>query len=47
MRLRPLQDRVLIRRAEWDNASAAALAGERPQAKFWIRVLGLIQRGNR
>ena len=26
-----------------DNARAAALAGQRPQAKFWIRVLGLIQ----
>lgn len=27
-----------------DNARAAALAGQRAQAKFWIRVLGLIQR---
>jgi len=26
-----------------DNARIAALAGQRPQAKFWIRVLGLIQ----
>jgi hypothetical protein len=26
-----------------DNARATALAGQRPQAKFWIRVLGLIQ----
>lgn len=26
-----------------DNARAAALAGQRLQAKFWIRVLGLIQ----
>jgi len=26
-----------------DNARAAALAGQRPQAKFWIRVLGLVQ----
>jgi hypothetical protein len=26
-----------------DNARAAALAGQGPQAKFWIRVLGLIQ----
>jgi hypothetical protein len=26
-----------------DNARAAALAGQRPQAKFWIRVLGIIQ----
>lgn len=28
-----------------DNARTAALAGQGPQAKFWIRVLGLIQRG--
>jgi len=26
-----------------DNARTAALAGRRPQAKLWIRVLGLIQ----
>ena len=26
-----------------DNARAAALAGRRERAKFWIRVLGLIQ----
>jgi hypothetical protein len=26
-----------------DNARAAALAGQGSQAKFWIRVLGLIQ----
>ena len=26
-----------------DNARAAALAGQRPQAKSWVRVLGLIQ----
>jgi len=26
-----------------DNARAAALAGQREAAKFWIRVLGLIQ----
>jgi hypothetical protein len=29
-----------------DNARAAALAGQRPQAKFWIRVLGLIQQSS-
>ena len=27
-----------------DNARTAALAGQRPQAKSWIRVLGIIQR---
>jgi hypothetical protein len=27
-----------------DNARAAALGGQTPRAKFWIRVLGLIQR---
>lgn len=27
-----------------DNARAAALAGQKPQARSWIRVLGLIQR---
>jgi hypothetical protein len=27
-----------------DNIRAAALAGQRPQARHWIRVLGLIQR---
>jgi hypothetical protein len=26
------------------NARAAALAGQAPRAKFWIRVLGMIQR---
>ena len=26
-----------------DNARIAALAGQRPQARSWIRVLGLIQ----
>jgi hypothetical protein len=26
-----------------DNARAAALAGQKPQARSWIRVLGLIQ----
>jgi hypothetical protein len=26
-----------------DNARAAALAGQRERARFWIRVLGLIQ----
>ena len=26
-----------------DNVRVAALAGQRPQAKFWTRVLGLIQ----
>ena len=26
-----------------DNARTAALAGRRPQATFWLRVLGLIQ----
>jgi len=29
-----------------DNARTAALAGRRPQAKFWIRVLGLIQQSS-
>jgi hypothetical protein len=29
-----------------DNARAAALAGQRLQAKFWIRVLGLIQQND-
>lgn len=28
-----------------ENARAAALAGQPAQAKFWIRVLGMIQRG--
>ena len=27
-----------------ENARAAALAGQRTQAKYWIRVLGIIQR---
>jgi hypothetical protein len=27
-----------------DNARTAALAGQRPQARSWIRVLGIIQR---
>ena len=27
-----------------DNARTAALAGQRPQARHWIRVLGIIQR---
>jgi hypothetical protein len=26
-----------------DNARTAALAGQRPQAKSWIRVVGIIQ----
>ncbi len=26
-----------------DNVRAAALAGQRPQARHWIRVLGMIQ----
>jgi hypothetical protein len=26
------------------NASAAAIAGQPAQAKYWIRVLGIIQR---
>jgi hypothetical protein len=26
------------------NARAAALGGQAPRAKFWIRVLGMIQR---
>jgi hypothetical protein len=26
-----------------DNARTAALAGQRPQARGWIRVLGIIQ----
>jgi hypothetical protein len=26
-----------------DNAHAAAMAGQRPQARYWIRVLGIIQ----
>jgi hypothetical protein len=26
-----------------DNARIAALAGQKPQAKSWIRVLGIIQ----
>jgi hypothetical protein len=29
-----------------DNARAAALAGQRLQAKFWIRMLGLIQQSS-
>lgn len=27
-----------------DNARTAALAGQKPQAQSWIRVLGIIQR---
>jgi hypothetical protein len=27
-----------------DNARTAALAGQRPQARSWVRVLGIIQR---
>lgn len=27
-----------------DNARSAALAGQPAQAKFWIRVIGIIQR---
>jgi hypothetical protein len=27
-----------------DNARTAALAGQKPKAKSWIRVLGIIQR---
>jgi hypothetical protein len=27
-----------------DNARTAALTGQRPQARHWIRVLGVIQR---
>jgi len=26
------------------NARTAALAGQKPQARYWIRILGLIQR---
>ena len=26
-----------------DNVHSAALAGQRPQARHWIRVLGMIQ----
>jgi hypothetical protein len=26
-----------------DNARTAALAGQRPQARYWIRILGIIQ----
>jgi hypothetical protein len=26
------------------NARSAALAGQRPQAKYWLRILDLIQR---
>jgi hypothetical protein len=29
-----------------ENARAAALAGQAMQAKFWIRVLGMIQRSS-
>ncbi|HTW54563.1 MAG TPA: hypothetical protein VME45_21920 [Stellaceae bacterium] len=29
-----------------DNARTAALAGRRSQAKFWIRVLGLVQQSD-
>lgn len=27
-----------------ENARAAALSGQAPRAKYWIRVLGIIQR---